>query len=767
MTTHEAILILLASGLLAGVLSLRDKRWFRNVLLTLSIAPALFLAVEGATEVVTCDEIYMISEVTNIKDSGGRPWEYFHTSIAITGNIINALRTLRPLTDLQATILAKAVHWLLGVSCLAGIFWTISRTWIPKNLFAEYFVLYFYSALLLPTNILSMKAANYDMLAMLLGIWGLIFSFIGCEKVKQINLLRAREVANPDQWWRSVFREALWPDRGLTLFGVILTTLAAQEKLIAAPFLTMAIVLAGVTRLRRRQQIDWWLPIQVGICILVVLLVLALTHGVVAIWGPRNLLPLKSLLSHFDMLLRAVGIREAGLPTLGGLFLVSITCAAILIWRLLEAKNRLGLVIGFAFPLLLMVALVIGAIGFYKVESYVHPIYAIPNGSFVPQDEMNREIIHFLSRTRLEHIINKTASAYSIFATAVPSAFGLLAAFVFGSLIWRREPRVTGSLVGFQVMGIVSLGMPLVYVLTNTAVGTRYFNIWLFTAVLLLGILGSRLLAFIARPRIRHLAVAIFCFLLLFELLPFRPVVGAFWPCWARASGLQMARTAEPGKVLPVWGGWGEEAMIVGRQLHKMAIAGQLPSKSFRLFTAYVGDWLAPDQTIETRFVEMVPYLSLSFTENDYYVVNRAAVVQGRFRLPVNEKPVWTVDYRGVTLIWVFRGSDIKPVYYAKGCPFVPAAGFMWMLDEQLPENFTSDSPSAPNASTLELYEDKKLLGPAHAYHEAIQALGSGRYSHWKQRLYFSTSDNSNPNTNKHEYAFRVGDLVLRVGGPG
>jgi len=85
------------------------------------------------------------------------------------------------------------------------------------------------------------------------------------------------------------------------------------------------------------------------------------------------------------------------------------------------------------------------------------------------------------------------------------------------------------------------------------------------------------------------------------------------------------AKTVEPGKLLLVWSGWGEETMIAGRWLRQKARLGELPSKSFRLFVAEQGQWLQQDPLIATYVISSAP--SLSFTENDYYLVNRAAIM--------------------------------------------------------------------------------------------------------------------------------------------
>jgi hypothetical protein len=152
--------------------------------------------------------------------------------------------------------------------------------------------------------------------------------------------------------------------------------------------------------------------------------------------------------------------------------------------------------------------------------------------------------------------------------------------------------------------------------------------------------------------------VAGFCVLLFLELLPFRPVVGAFWPWWANASKLSGAQVVEPGKILAVWPGWGEEVMIAGRWLRHQARSGHLPSGSFRLFAAEQGEWLQEDPLIVTYTISSAPYLS--FTENYYYVINRAAVLLGILGFLKDKKPIWTLEHRGVAQAWLYRGSDLE-----------------------------------------------------------------------------------------------------------
>jgi len=63
-----------------------------------------------------------------------------------------------------------------------------------------------------------------------------------------------------------------------------------------------------------------------------------------------------------------------------------------------------------------------------------------------------------------------------------------------------------------------------------------------------------------------------------------------------------------------------------------------------------------------------------------------------------------------------------------------------------------SDGPAVPLQSSLRLYENGRLLGPAHSLHQDIRTVGAGHYSHWGSVVIFSASDNSDPNTNGDRY---------------
>jgi hypothetical protein len=73
------------------------------------------------------------------------------------------------------------------------------------------------------------------------------------------------------------------------------------------------------------------------------------------------------------------------------------------------------------------------------------------------------------------------------------------------------------------------------------------------------------------------------------------------------------------------------------------------------------------------------------------------------------------------------------------------------------------DSVDHPAASVVRLYEDSVMLGPPHASLEEIRRSGGGCYSHWEGRLYFSSSDDSDPRLNGRRYEVRAPVWTLRL----
>lgn len=96
--------------------------------------------------------------------------------------------------------------------------------------------------------------------------------------------------------------------------------------------------------------------------------------------------------------------------------------------------------------------------------------------------------------------------------------------------------------------------------------------------------------------------------------------------------------------------------------------------------------------------------------------------------------------------------------------PFQHQLGNAYLATVLFPGAIPDDERSR-NRSTLQLYEDGKRLGPQHISSDDIAREGKGLYLFWRadsgKAIVFSTSDNSDPNTNGRTY--RVFDPQVRA----
>ena len=75
-----------------------------------------------------------------------------------------------------------------------------------------------------------------------------------------------------------------------------------------------------------------------------------------------------------------------------------------------------------------------------------------------------------------------------------------------------------------------------------------------------------------------------------------------------------------------------------------------------------------------------------------------------------------------------------------------------------LPTIAAGDDADRPANSLAQLFEDGAPLGPAHARHADIRQTGLGRYSHWRDTLFLSSSDNTDPRVNGRIYHLYLPD---------
>jgi hypothetical protein len=91
------------------------------------------------------------------------------------------------------------------------------------------------------------------------------------------------------------------------------------------------------------------------------------------------------------------------------------------------------------------------------------------------------------------------------------------------------------------------------------------------------------------------------------------------------------------------------------------------------------------------------------------------------------------------------RGSLIltRPFAYHKGYAFSAVIQELKHVSDDITNSYRSP---------VMLCENDLLLGPAHSIGQAIQIYGRGRFVHWGNDMFFSSSDNTDPNINGRSY---------------
>lgn len=100
---------------------------------------------------------------------------------------------------------------------------------------------------------------------------------------------------------------------------------------------------------------------------------------------------------------------------------------------------------------------------------------------------------------------------------------------------------------------------------------------------------------------------------------------------------------------------------------------------------------------------------------------------------------------------WLSEAKSKRKELLLSG-PYLKEGSNGWLI--RLPElRHVSGEAGRPNHSSLRLLENGEMLTYAHAPLVTIRVFGGGRYRHDREMLYFSTSDNSDPNRNGRRYS--------------
>jgi 2-polyprenyl-3-methyl-5-hydroxy-6-metoxy-1,4-benzoquinol methylase len=84
--------------------------------------------------------------------------------------------------------------------------------------------------------------------------------------------------------------------------------------------------------------------------------------------------------------------------------------------------------------------------------------------------------------------------------------------------------------------------------------------------------------------------------------------------------------------------------------------------------------------------------------------------------------------------------------------PIQKQRGHMWSVSVPDLSHLADNAPARRGKSPIFVFENAQQLASPHSMHDDISKYGAGRFSHWGDAVYFSTSDNTNPNENGRVY---------------
>jgi hypothetical protein len=131
---------------------------------------------------------------------------------------------------------------------------------------------------------------------------------------------------------------------------------------------------------------------------------------------------------------------------------------------------------------------------------------------------------------------------------------------------------------------------------------------------------------------------------------------------------------------------------------------------------------------------------------------------------------IWALPVAGIVgyfaLATYFSRTYVEPrppgkVVLMLNRPFAHESGFAYGLsrlrleERRILANIAADDPTnkLDASSPIQIYEDQTPLGPGHSTFHAISEAGRGHFAHWSEfKIFFSTSDNTNPNENGRRY---------------
>lgn len=549
----------------------------------------------------------------------------------------------------------KMVHWLLGSLIVTWIGFLITNYFCEKKDIKPWmFTAIMFLSFTLPTNYLALSVITYDLFSLMFGTLAIVLLFVGINcKLERFFVL-----------------------------SVVFSWLAAQEKLIAIPFLFISTVCYGsclslpeFTREFKNNIFGkyQWILKPMFVAALTAFFCVFLLDAFIP---NEDLLSLEMMVSPLNNILIPFMFMLKGGIVLGKQTLLTTMMLPISILVLVPVARQLYnrfysiqngdilLKTSFLFYILFFA---LGIIGTFMIPYYWSPYVKIEQGFYLPPS-FNESSIHFMAKSWSGHFVSDLSLKYSLFFLSIPTVFSISIFFVVLSFLSGKH-RYVHALGGMML----TLLAPLAYAIFSLPSDKRYFNIFIYFYVLL----GILLVFHLFQKQQRKLKIIVVIWIggIIFELLPYIPLIDMkFKPVWASAP-LELEAIPQKGRIHPVLNlGWGQELMMIGKkvekQLKKTAYYNDYLLKQLKpkLYYSYLGDWPTSSLPYQVDFNldRAEDFNSFSFSKNEIYIITRGNAIR-LHQFPYGVPVLYRYPDEGAVTAWAFRGDHLRyahPAFY-------------------------------------------------------------------------------------------------------
>ena len=627
-------------------------------------------------QAMTIDEVGYIDAFSNLRsiEVGSRIWSkgsYQYRITEITSGLLTTIvnNVFHGLESERIVVFYKCTHWLFYAAVILGIclVWReitgFDKTSAKYRLFNAITVLVFGG---FPVAFLVLKVSNYDAGHIYFGVLGLSLLILSSVKKNPQIALIASSVA---------LLSALEKFPGLAFwcicvggyYELVYRHTASMKKVFFAVLksiviaITICTVSLGVIRVAEGKA---FIDMPFGLCIFPLWYLLSEAYGHSGIDFADSESINKAAITYF--------------PQVIVLVIVFGVLLSIGYWLWNKRRRLFTKLLAISAFILLFVSIICS----FVIKRWWYPWVEVPEDYYFPNlTIINGRIEFYNVKTIIGFLLCKFITAYSVIVTSWPTIItsAVMVCFAvcfFGK--WRKEYHCNSPQDAYESMDyycfivlFICLVLPGVFSLKGMTPTPRYCGVFIMLIPIIVfyetlkiiyynqidaidnGVAGKWIPSF----KWKSIILLLFVFYIL-EMILFSPNYATFRPIWLVYSE-EYKTTARKGQLdIGESMMWGEDCAIAGKKILKLIGEGE-DYGSYKIFTTYGNRWLSNPGF---EILSVNKHLEeLSFTEKDYYVLTKFAVIRKTIPEFIRLiEPDDVVSYNGEISVWIYRGDRIK-----------------------------------------------------------------------------------------------------------